>query len=322
MPEPPREAATRLPPSPPTLRRHYVKFCDLADFDDSELRARIRDIVPGHEPRAELRRKFWEYAMLTLFLQDVGRLDDDTEVLSVGAGHEEVLFWLTNHVARVAATDIYGEGGFAEGEADASMLTNPQAFAPYEYRKERLDVRKMDARALEFADASFDVVFSLSSIEHFGAPWDVAQAAREVGRVLRPGGYAFVVTECFVGRHPMNSRLVQTGVRAATLGRRCKKATPWRRAVDVFTREELRWLIVRPSGLELMQPLDTRLSAETWGNVIRWHGEGRFEPSTGDAWPHVLLRPVGSAFFVNAGGAAFTSVALALRKEQSAARPV
>ena len=300
---------------PPRLRRQYVKLCDLRDFDDPVVRARIREIVPGHEPRAELRRKFWEYAMLTLFLEDVGKLNEDAEVLSVGAGHEEVLFWLANHVGRVVATDIYGEGGFAEGEADAGMLTDPRAFAPYAYREDRLEVRRMDALNLEFPDASFDVVFSLSSIEHFGAPWDIARAAREIGRVVRPGGYTFVVTECFVGRHPMNSRFVQTAVRVATLGRRCEKATPWRRAVDVFTREELEWLIVRPSGLALVQPLRLDVSPETWENVILWRGDGRFESATGEEWPHVLIRPVASAFSRDVGGSAFTSVALALHKD-------
>jgi len=58
----------------------------------------------------------------------------------------------------------------------------------------------MDARRLDFADESFDVGFSLSSFEHFGGPQDVLAAARELGRVLRPGGHAFVVTECFVQR--------------------------------------------------------------------------------------------------------------------------
>ncbi len=314
--------STTIPPWPRAglrrLSRHYVKLCDVRDFDDPALRARIRDIVPGHEPPAEVRRKFWEYAMLTLFLEDVGKLDDEADVLSVGAGHEEVVFWLANRVGRVVATDVYGEGGFADGEADAGMLTNPDAFAPYEYRRDRLEVLKMDARSLAFPDRTFDVVFSLSSIEHFGAPWDIARASREIGRVLRPGGYAFVVTESFVGRHPMNSRLVQTGIRIATLGRRCAKATPWRRAVDVFTREELNWLIVRPSGLKLVQPLDTDISAESWQNMIVWRGEGRFASTTGNEWPHVLIRPVGSAFFTNAGGAAFTSVALGLRKPPTA----
>jgi SAM-dependent methyltransferase len=301
--------------SPPRLSRQYVKLCDRRDFDDPAVLARIQDIVPGIEPPGHLRRKLWEYAYLTLFLEDTGLLRDDAQILSVGAGHEEVLFWLANRVGRVVATDIYGEGGFAEGEADASMLTDPSAFAPYPYREERLEARWMDARALDFPDDTFDAVFSLSSIEHFGTQPDVGRAAREVGRVLKPGGVAFIVTECFVGRHPMNSKLVQTAIRWGTLNRKMRKASPVRRAVDVFTPEELRVWIVRPSGLRLVQPLDRKLSMETWDNVVRWYGEGRFE--TDVEYPHILVQPQGSLGPLKAAGAPFTSVALALGKPQS-----
>lgn len=295
------------------LRRQYVKLCDIRDFEDAGLRERIHDIVPRVEPPADLHRKYWEYATLTLFLEDVGLLDDTAQVLSVGAGHEEVLYWLANRVGRVVATDIYGEGGFAEGEADAAMLTNPEAFAPYPYREDRLDVRGMDARALEFPDESFDAVFSLSSIEHFGSANDIARAAREIGRVLRPGGYGFVVTECFVEKHVLNSKLLQTGIRAVTLGRRCPKATPRRRAIDVFTPRELESVVVRPTGLELLQPLDSTITRSTRENPILMFGNGRFE-GTLAPWPHILLQPQGSAFFMRAQGGAFTSVALALHK--------
>jgi len=295
------------------LSRQYVKFCDLPDFEDSKLRARIHEIVPDLDPPADLRRKFWEFALLTLFLEDVGRLDESTEVVSIGAGHEEVLYWLANRVGRVVATDIYGEGGFAEGEADESMLTNAIAFAPYPYREDRLEVYKMDGRALEFPDEHFDVAFSLSSIEHFGSARDVARAATEMGRVLRPGGHAFVVTECFTDSHPMNSKLLQTAIRLATLGRRCNKATPWRRAVEVFTPRELESTIIGPSGLELIQPLDQTISAATREHVTPWLGEGRFEWAD-EQEPHILVRPQGSAFFLRGETATFTSVALALRK--------
>ena len=310
MPSPPREEARRL-------SRHYVKLCDLRDFEDPALRGRIREIAPGHEPNAELRRKFWEYAMLALFLEDVGMLENGAEILSLGAGHEEVLYWLTNRGTRVTAVDLYGEGRFASDEADATMLTDPGAFAPYAYREDRLDVRRMDARALEFGAGSFDVVFSLSSIEHFGGPDDVARAASEIGRVLRPGGYAFVVTECFVERHFLDSPLVQTAIRIATLGRRCSTATARRRAIDVFTPGELESRIIAPSGLELVQPLDTAISAETWDNVILWRGSGRLESATGNDWPHILLRPEGSAFLLRGSTSAFTSAVLAMRRPPS-----
>lgn len=288
----------------PRLSRQYVKLCDLRDFDDPALRERIREIVPGRAPEAELHRKFWEYAMLALFLEDVGKLEDSAELLAVGAGHETVLFWLANRVGRVVATDIYGEGAFSGNEADATMLSNPAAFAPYPYREDRLDVRHMDARALDFPDASFDAVFSLSSIEHFGTPADIAQASREIGRVLRPGGYAFVATECFVSSHPLDWPAVQVAIRVVSLGRLARNATLTRRAVEVFTPRELRSRIVEPSGLELVQPMDLTLSQESRGNVIRAIG-GRFEPATGREWPHVLLQ---------AHGAPWTSIALAMRK--------
>jgi SAM-dependent methyltransferase len=301
----------------PQLRRQYVKLCDLADFDDPELRARIHDIVPGLEPPADLHRKYWEYAMLTLLLEDVGQLGGETEVLSVGAGHEEVLYWLCNRVRRVVATDIYGEGSFADREADALMLTDPSVYAPYPYREDRLEARKMDARELEFEDESFDVVFSLSSIEHFGSPRDIARASSEVGRVLKPGGYALIVTECFTGRHPLNSKLVQTAIRIATLGRHCEKATPWRRSIDVFTPKELLSRIVRPSGLRLIQSMELTLSAPTHDNVVRCLG-GRFE-FPNEPFPHIVVEAQGSALGLRGRTASFTSIALAMQKPLVAA---
>jgi ubiquinone/menaquinone biosynthesis C-methylase UbiE len=150
-------------------------------------------------------RKVWEFAMLALFLEGTGLMNEQTEALAVGAGDERIVFWLANRLGRVVATDIYGEGEFAEREARSSMLDDPAAHAPFPYREDRLEVRWMDARKLEFRDESFDVVFSLSSFENFGTPEDITAAARELGRVLRPGGHAFIATECFIRRHWSNA---------------------------------------------------------------------------------------------------------------------
>jgi SAM-dependent methyltransferase len=288
------------------LTRQFAKLCDVRDWDDAELLRVLREILPERDPATHVERKVWEFAMLALFLEQTGRMSERTKALAVGAGDERIVFWLANRLGRVVATDIYGEGDFADREAHSSMLDDPAAHAPFPYREDHLEVRWMDARRLEFPDESFDVVFSLSSFEHVGGPDEVAAAARELGRVLRPGGHAFVVTECFVERHWSNAAPVDLAVRLATLGRKRRRARLRQRAVvvEVFTPRELERLIVRPSGLELMQPLDRTLPASSRVNVTRTD-QHALHPESGNYWPHVILK---------AGRSLFTSLSLPLRK--------
>jgi len=290
------------------LRRQYAKLCDRLDFDDPALIAAMREVQSDPDPATHVERKLWEMGMLALFMEETGQLDDRSEVLAVGAGTEPILYWLANRVGRVVGTDIYGEGDFAGREATASMVDAPQRYAPFAYREDRLEARWMDARRLDFYDESFDAVYSLSSIEHFGSPADIARSAREVGRVLRPGGVAFIVTECFARRDPRDAAPVDFAVRLLTLGRRRPLATPRRRAAldDVFTPRELRRRIVEPSGLELMQPLDLRLSPGSWDNVARYAPGGcNVVTPSGSFYPHVLL---------GVSRSVFTSVCLPMAK--------
>ena len=290
------------------MTRQYAKLCDRPDFDDPALIAVLREVQQDPDPATHVERKAWEMGMLALFLEDTGKLDDRSEVLAVGAGTEPILYWLANRVGRVVATDIYGEGDFAGREASASMLGAPQSHAPFPYRENRLEARWMDARRLDFADESFDAVYSLSSIEHFGSPADIARSASEIGRVLRPGGHAFIVTECFVRRDPRDAAPVDFAVRLLTFGRRRPLATLRRRAVldDVFTPRELRGRIIEPSGLDLMQPLDLRLSPRAWDNVARYApGTCDVLTSSGSFYPHILLEVSRSVF---------TSVCLPMEK--------
>jgi SAM-dependent methyltransferase len=280
----------------PELSRQYAKLCDLRDFDDPAVQARIDDIVPGLDPSERVHRKNSEYALLALFLEDAGLLGEETQILSVGAGHETVLFWLANRVAKVVATDIYGEGIFSGLEADRSMLSDPAAFSPYPYRESHLEVRHMDAKELEFENGSFDAVFSLSSIEHFGSWADIRRSAEEIGRVLRPGGAAFIVTECFLGRSLLGPRVVQEAA--------AKAAWP----IRIFTPRTLISEIVEPSGLELVQLLDA--TPKTGDNVIELHGGGRIGSTTGAGYPHIAVRIRRFGLRTQS----WTSVALAMSK--------
>ena len=266
----------------------------------------LADILPERDPRAFIERKAWEFAMLALYLEDVGLLNDDAASLAVGAGDERIVFWLTNRMKRVTATDIYGSGDFADNEARPSMLTDPASHAPIPYREDRLEVLWMDGRDLDFPDDTFDAVFSVSSIEHFGSTADIARSAREMGRVLKPGGHAVVITECYISKHWLNSAPIDVALRLVSAGTRRKRATLRRRAgPDVLTLREIEKHIIGASGLTLAQPIDLELSDAAWNNVTRNYRDGRLEPESGEFLPHIVLR---------FGRSTWTSICLAMHK--------
>jgi len=121
----------------------------------------------------------------------------------------------------------------------------------------------MDGRELAFDDATFDVVFTLSSIEHFGSRRTCGSRRRD-----RPGseagGHAVVVTECLLRLHPLDTAAAEFGARVLTLGRRMRAATPRRRC---------RWRDVHPGELMLsiVRPPDCACcshSTERLGGVV------------------------------------------------------
>jgi SAM-dependent methyltransferase len=188
--------------------RRLNKLCELEDWQDQELVATMRRVLPylaqSHPrwPQGGEHRKHWEYAHALNGLAHLGVLHPDAFVLSVAAGHEEPIYDLTNRVRWVFAVDIYGQGLFAGDEAQGTMLTNPDAYARCPHNRNRLVVQHMNALDLRFEDGTFDVVFCLSSVEHFGGLPAATQALREMHRVLRTGGVALITTECIVNEAP------------------------------------------------------------------------------------------------------------------------
>ena len=184
-----------------------VQLCELANpakWDNPDWIRLLKSlqVVPHH--KLAMHRKSYEWTQLLFGLERLGRLHDSTSVLSVGAGHECILYWLANRVGRVVATDLYEGRWQTDGafEGDAQVVERPEAYAPFPYRKERLSFQKMDGRHLQFPDATFDVVYSLSSIEHFGGFAGAREAIVEMTRVLKPGGVLIVATEYILAGPP------------------------------------------------------------------------------------------------------------------------
>ena len=193
-----------------------------------------------------LHRKDFEWTQCIYGLETMRALGHDTKVLDVGAGHECILYYLANRCGVVFATDLY-EGDFSGFEADPDFLEHPEHYAPFPYAHERLVGMRADGRQLPFDDESFDVVVSLSSIEHFGGHHAAAQAMKDMARVLRPGGIVCVATEWIIegGDH-----------------------------YEYFTPADFHHFIVDASGLELIEPLDeTPPAREVIDNPVSADGD-------------------------------------------------
>ena len=177
-----------------------IQLCELANpakWDNPDWMALLRSLATLPDHKMAMHRKSYEFTQLVFGLERLGFLRDDVSVISVGAGHEGVLYWLANRVGRVVATDTY-DGVWQTNmarEGDSRVLQTPGEYAPFPYRKDRLSFMRMDGRRLEFPDASFDVAYSLSSIEHFGGVEGARAAVDEMSRVLKPGGLMAVATE-------------------------------------------------------------------------------------------------------------------------------
>jgi SAM-dependent methyltransferase len=176
-----------------------TQLCELANpakWDNEEWLEILRSLGLSDDKLA-MHRKPYEFTQLIYGCRRLGMLHDTADFLSVGAGHEHVIYWLTNHVRRVVATDMYEGTWHTERarEGDPIVLHDPDRYAPFPYRRERLTFMKMDGRRLEFPDETFNVAYSLSSIEHFGGFDGAQQTIREMARVLKPGGVLAIATE-------------------------------------------------------------------------------------------------------------------------------
>ena len=230
-----RERQKRLTPAAARIPRD-VQLCELANpakWDNPDWLAGLRALASAPIEKAQMHRKAYELAQTIFGLTRLGRITGSTRVLSVGAGHEPLLYWLANHVGRVIATDLY-EGAWQSAfarEGDPDVLRDPAAYAPFPYRRDRLLFLRMNGARLAFRDESFDVAYSLSSIEHFGGVEGARRSVADIARVLKRGGILALATEW------------------------CVRGTA---GGEVFSPDEVRRIIDHPS-LRLVQPIDDRV---------------------------------------------------------------
>lgn len=112
-----------------------------------------------------------------------GNLPPTGRVLDIGGGPGRYAIWLAQHGYRVVLADLSP----ALLEVARARIAESGLSALVEA------IVEADARDLSpWADASFDAVLSLGPFYHLPNAADRDRAAREIYRVLRPGGIAFV----------------------------------------------------------------------------------------------------------------------------------
>ena len=243
-----------------------VQLCELANpakWGNPDWMALLSSLVVQPADRLSMHRKGYEFTQLLFGLTRLGFIRDDVRVLSVGAGHEAVLYWLANRVGYVVATDMYGGVWQSHGarEGDETVLSDPRQFAPFPYREDRLIFLKMDGTALAFPDDTFEVVYSLSSIEHFGGLEGASKAVDEMARVLKPGGVLALATEYILSGPPHH---------------------------EAFMPEQVRVLLQHPQ-LQLVEPVDERV----WDRHEYTPIDLRVNPLQ---TPHMVVTDNGSVF--------------------------
>ncbi len=105
--------------------------------------------------------------------------------------------WLPERgLTRLLKTDLFeeaiGEGLYPLLQSKADRVeaidVSEAVIAAARSRHPLLDARLADVRRLPYEDCAFDAVLSNSTLDHFDSLADVADALRELHRVLAPGG--------------------------------------------------------------------------------------------------------------------------------------
>lgn len=161
---------------------------------------------PPHVTPAVAERRRWESAMRPLLGDPPGGLWRRHSDAVNGA---LIARWLAvGAEGDLLKTDLYdeamGDGLYPLLEARARRIAGidivMSVLSTAVARYPALRAAAADVRCLPFAAASFDVVVSNSTLDHFGARGDILDALVGIHRVLRPGGRLVLTMDNL--RHP------------------------------------------------------------------------------------------------------------------------
>jgi SAM-dependent methyltransferase len=248
-------------------------------------------------PNAPTSPRHWEAGAVIGALRSQGLLAPESTLLVVGAGWEPLVFYLIQHVHRVFAVDRYLTH---DASGARLMMMQPADVQPYETPLRNLVVQHMDERQLNFPDDTFDGVIVLGTLERAQSLQEIAWAAYEWGRVLKPGG---IVSVC------AKYRL------AAPPGQKIC------RHMLLPNIPEIQHYVVEASGLE---PIDELRADVTDATLASGRDISRFATAQGNALHSPRLLPddafdwLNQPFLVHVyRGFVFSSIHLALRKTES-----
>ncbi len=130
--------------------------------------------------------KLWERDRLLNGLQ----LKGNEHVLDVGCGHGLLLVGAAKRLPRGRAVGIDLWSQIDQGgNSKTATLKN----ARIEGVEDRVEIHNGDMRTMPFPDASFDVVVASLAIHNIESSEGRLRAAREIRRVLKPGGRIAII---------------------------------------------------------------------------------------------------------------------------------